>query len=877
MQNAQTSAIRIAGVYLLISGVWILFSDQALAVSVGDRQMLTLLQTYKGWAFVGLSTLLIYLLLRRELHARGVTEAALRASEERYRLISENTGDVIWLLDLATGKFTYVSPSVERLRGYTPAQVIAQPMDAALTPESAQLVAASLPARIAALGVGDESVRVQTHRIDQPHRDGTIIPTEVVTTLLTDAAGRVTTVLGVTRDVRERVRAEAHLARLNRALRTISECNQLLVRIGDEPQLLDAICGVLIRLGGYRMAWVGYAETDAVCTVRVVAHQGFDDGYLEQAQITWADDERGHGPTGTAIRTGKAVIAHHIPTAPDFAPWRAAATQHGFASSIALPLRADDQTFGALNIYAAAPDAFAEDEVKLLSELADDLAYGITALRTRAAHQAMLAQYRELLEQAADGIFLADAQGKYLLANRAACEMLGYTQAELLRLTVYDVIAPEEQAITPVRWAELRAGKTITSERLLVKKDGTRVPVEIRGKLLPDGRMQSIVRDVTEHRRAEQALRESEARFRVIFEQAAVGVAQVVSRTGKYVAVNQRHCDIVGYTQAEMLGKTFQDITYPADLQPDLDLMQDLLAGKIHSFTMEKRYLHRNGSLVWVNLSVSPMWGAGEEPHYHIAVVEDITERKRVESEIRQLNTELERRVAERTAQLEATNKELESFSYSVSHDLRAPLRTIDGFSQALLEDYAADLAAEGKHYLERIRAATHRMSNLIDEMLTLARVTRSEMRRSSVDLSVLARGIAGELTKAQPTRVVEFVLGEGLRVEGDARLLHIALENLLGNAWKFTAHHPRAHIEFGTMTQDTGETVFFVRDDGAGFDMAYAAKLFGAFQRLHSPTDFPGTGIGLATVQRIVHRHGGRVWAHSEVERGATFYFTLG
>ncbi|HEY73406.1 MAG TPA: GAF domain-containing protein [Thermoflexia bacterium] len=242
---------------------------------------------------------------------------------------------------------------------------------------------------------------------------------------------------------------------------------------------------------------------------------------------------------------------------------------------------------------------------------------------------------------------------------------------------------------------------------------------------------------------------------------------------------------------------------------------------------------------------------------------------------IRRYAAQLEQRVAERTAELTAVNKELESFAYSVSHDLRAPLRSIDGFSHALQEDYPDKLDATGQDYLNRVRAASQRMGQLIDDLLKLSRLTRGQMRREQIDLSGLAREIAGELRETQPGRAAEFVIEPDLAADGDARLLRVMLQNLLGNAWKFTAHHPRARIEFG-VTEHDGERAYFVRDDGAGFDMAYADKLFGAFQRLHTRTEFEGSGIGLATVQRIVYRHGGRVWAKGAVEQGATFYFTL-
>ena len=236
---------------------------------------------------------------------------------------------------------------------------------------------------------------------------------------------------------------------------------------------------------------------------------------------------------------------------------------------------------------------------------------------------------------------------------------------------------------------------------------------------------------------------------------------------------------------------------------------------------------------------------------------------------------ELERLVAERTRDLASANQELEAFSYSVAHDLRAPLRSIDGFSQALLEDYADKVDAEGRKYLQQVRESAQEMARLIDDLLMLSRVTRSELRRAQVDLTAIARSVLVRLQRNEPERTVELIISDGLIADADARLLGVLLENLLGNAWKFTSKRPVARIEVGARQED-GRPVYFVRDDGAGFDMAYAEKLFGVFQRLHSDAEFEGTGIGLATVQRIVRRHSGRVWAEGEVGRGATVYFTL-
>ena len=356
----------------------------------------------------------------------------------------------------------------------------------------------------------------------------------------------------------------------------------------------------------------------------------------------------------------------------------------------------------------------------------------------------------------------------------------------------------------------------------------------------------------------------------------------------KHTAIHSlRHDQIFGYEEplADWSYEKFLTHVHPEDSERVDRLFQAGVAAKTQ-WDFECRITRHDGALRWIWVHGNVFTSAAGESERMIGMVSDITERKNIEEEIRQLNVNLERRVLERTAELQAANQELEAFSYSVSHDLRAPLRSIDGFSQAVLEDYADKLGDQGKDYLKRVRTATQRMGHLIDDMLTLSRVTRAEMRRETVELSALATDVIEELQKSEPLRRVDWQIEPGLIAEGDARLLRVALVNLLGNAWKFTSKTANAKIEFGAASDPDagnapipntqGAPSFFVRDNGVGYDMRYAGKLFGAFQRLHLVSDFPGTGIGLATVQRIVYRHDGRVWAEGAVGKGATFYFTL-
>jgi PAS domain S-box-containing protein len=410
-------------------------------------------------------------------------------------------------------------------------------------------------------------------------------------------------------------------------------------------------------------------------------------------------------------------------------------------------------------------------------------------------------------------------------------------------------------------------------ETTLIRKDGMPLIVELGTRVIEYAgkpALSVVIRDVTKRKQAEEALRHSEEYFRALTEN-VLDVIVVLNRDASVRYKSPSFEQMVGKDRASK--KPFEFV-HPDDIPNATETFAQLTQNPGATVHTEIRGQHRDGSwhtfeVIGKNLLDDPAVAG------IVANFRDITERKLAEQEVHRLNEELEQRVIERTTQLQAVNKELEAFAYSVSHDLRAPLRSIDGFSQILMEDYTDKLDDEGKDYLQRVRSASQRMGELIDDILSLSRVTRGEMRYESVDLSALAETIRTELQQSQPERQVEFTTTPGLVARGDSHLLRAALDNLLGNAWKFTKTRAPARLEFG-MVKNNGQLAYFVRDNGVGFDMAYADKLFGAFQRLHSPSEFEGTGIGLATVQRIIHRHGGNIWAESVVDQGTTFYFTL-
>lgn len=488
-----------------------------------------------------------------------------------------------------------------------------------------------------------------------------------------------------------------------------------------------------------------------------------------------------------------------------------------------------------------------------------------------------------IVSLAADAIISVDQDQCIVIFNYGAEQIFGYTAAEILGQPLDKLI--------PARYVEAHRDhiRRFTADpdtsramnrRMGIhgrRKDGSEFPAEASiSKVEENGKIQLTVflRDISERVQSAQALLQKEELLTMVGSMAKVGGWEFDARTlqGAWTEEVARIHDLDPKTQPNVeIGLQF----YLGESRRIIESAVDNAIKHAQPYDLELEIMSAKGKHKWIRTIGQPVtqdgvvvkvWGS----------FQDISERKCIEEDIRNLNQTLERKVTERTAELTAVNKELEAFSYSVSHDLRAPLRAIDGFSQAVIEDCADRLDAQSMDYLNRVRSATQRMGSLIDDMLVLARVTRSEMQREDVDLSQLADEVLSELDKAEPARQVDRRIEPGLIAQGDARLLRLALVNLLGNAWKYTTNEPQPHIEFGALPNALGVTVYFVRDNGAGFDMAYADKLFGAFQRLHLATEFPGTGVGLAIVQRIVHRHGGKIHGEGVTGRGATFYFTL-
>jgi PAS domain S-box-containing protein len=347
----------------------------------------------------------------------------------------------------------------------------------------------------------------------------------------------------------------------------------------------------------------------------------------------------------------------------------------------------------------------------------------------------------------------------------------------------------------------------------------------------------------------------------------------IVNAEGKIIGSNVHAEKLFGYSGQELQGQSMAILVPERFRQTQRHYYASYFSQRGDRAPMTSQEfcgLHKDGREFPIEISTKPL--AVEQGSVVTSAIRDVTQRKQVEQQIHRLNAEL----GQRATELEAANRELEAFSYSVSHDLRSPLQNIDSFSQILMQDYANRLDADGRDYVQRLRGSCQHMGDIIDALLALSNMMRTELRLEHVDLSALARAAAADCRQKNPDRVVDWTIADGLTADGDAQLLRVILENLFGNAWKFTAKRPKARIEFGALPQSDGVPVFFVRDDGAGFDMTRASTLFTPFKRLHDQSEFSGTGIGLATVQRVIQRHHGKIWAEGAVDHGATFCFTL-
>lgn len=819
---------------------------------------------------------------------------ALRESEAQFRALFHNAGMGIALVDM-DGHPVHSNPALQVMLGYSDDELREMAFTEFTHPDDAAKDMNLYRELIAG--------RRDVYRIEKRYyrKDGQLIYADLTVTLIRNPEGIPQFGIGIVEDITERKAAEDALRTSQTELKERNEILAALNTVADRVyRSLDlhavaqeAVEAIMRYTGSPSVAFFLLNETEP--GLNLIYGKGFSEKALSMASSLPLEGSL----SGITVDRGNVVTSVDIATDDRVEPaTRDALIAQGLNAVASVPLLFSNRVLGVINLIFENTRNFSELERETLLALGKTIGLAVANAihvkqiedeveeRKRTANE--LQQEREflkaILDNIQDGIVACNAEGTLTLFNQATEKFHGLPQKPLPPekwTEHYDLYMPD--GATPMRREDIPLFRALNGETV---RDVEMVIAPNRGKprtLIANGQafydqngmaLGAVVsmNDITEQKRAEHALRESEERYRRIVETAEEGI-WVIDADNNTSFVNRKMMDMLGYTEQEMLGKR-------------LDMFMDIEGQAIASGYLERRragiseqhdfkFKRKDGTDLWALIGTNPI--LDDEGRYMgaLAMITDITSRRQAEEEIRKLNEDLEERVRRRTAELEASNRELESFSYSVSHDLRAPLRGIDGWSLALLEDYGKTLDPTAREYLDRVRSEAQRMGELIDDLLTLARVMRSEMQWDQIDLSGIAENQARAMQELEPDRKVKWRIQQGITSQGDPRLLGLVLQNLIGNAWKFTSRHDTAWVEFG-ITERDDRRVFFIRDDGAGFDMTYAEKLFTPFQRLHRPVDFPGTGVGLAITQRIIQRHGGRIWAEAAVEQGATFYFTL-
>jgi PAS domain S-box-containing protein len=829
-------------------------------------------------------------------------EAALAESEQLFRLTFEQApiGAALVGLDF---RFQRVNARFAEMTGYTASELLERGFPDVTHPDDAADDVTEVRRLVA--GEIEEYAREKRY----VRKDGSIVWGDVVVRPVAGDDGRPLALIAMVADITTRREAQlAVLRERDRAQSYLDIAGVMLVAIGADQNVLLAnrkTCEVLERdeaeIVGSNWFDVILPEADRETILDLFAQLMADNvapwGYVENRVLTSTGAERLIAWHNTVIKGEDGTIVATLSSGEDITARRQTEQLLALPSEIlgiiAAPIAVRETAAG---IVAALRQATGFDAVGIRLQEAEDYPFIASVGYTDEfleAENALAVRYPDggLCREANGSVSLECTCGLVIAGDIDAANPLftpGGSAWTNDSLPFLDVPPEDDPRLHPrnrcihvgfrsLALVPLRAGEEILGLlHLADRRTGRFTPDSIR---FFEGVGASIGAGLAS-RRVQEELRESEERLRTVLLAVSEGIV-LQARDGRVLLWNEGAERVFGVSQSEIVGESALGRDWGAIREDGSDWppaehpsMQALRTGESQSNVVMG--VRQAGAVRWINVNAQPLF-LPDEAEAYAAVVSfaDITERRQAEDEIRRLNAELTERVVNRTEQLDATTRELEALAYSIAHDVRAPLRSIDGFSAAAIEDEGDRLSPEGVEDLRRVRTAAQTLARLLDDLMGLSHVSQRELVRQAVDLSALALAVAAENAADHPSRVVEFIVPSGLIADADPNLLRLILRELLGNAWKFTAPHDSARVEVGAVDAD-GERAFFVRDDGVGFDMRYAEHLFGAFQRMHQPEEFEGDGVGLATVQRLVRRHGGRACAEAEPGKGATFFFTL-
>ena len=688
---------------------------------------------------------------------------------------------------------------------------------------------------------------------------------------------------------KEQIKFAEGIQKLNRIYAVLSEINKAIIHIHEKQTLFEEVCNIAVETGRFSFACIGIIDESSK-ELLPVASAGDFNNYLDKINISLNGEPKTNCPVYKTIREGKHFICNFIGQNNHLAACQDMAFNQGYRSSASFPIKVSGVIRGVISLYSKEPNFFVEEECELLDEITGDISFALEFAENEDERKKMLnslriseEKFRSVFEHSAVGKLILSMDG-ILITNTAFREILGYTTKELSKLIWQDITYPDDIPEHQKNINALVSGEksSVKWNKRYIHKSGRVIWADVSMALQRDNNGQPLlfittINDITEKKKNEISLRESEAFIKTVLDNLPIGVAvNSVDPDVTFEYMNDNFSKFYRTTKEKLSNPDgFWEAVYE---EPEFRemikkrVLDDCASGNPEDMYWEDIPIFRKGEGTFFITAMNiPVPGK----NLMISTVRDVTKNKRAEEEIRRLNSNLERKVLERTAQLEASNKELEAFSYSVSHDLRTPLRAISGYSKILTEDFSSMLNEEGKRLTGLINKNAVNMGILIEDLLKFSKMSRQETIKSNIYMHEMANSIYHELVSEKEKENINFTILKIPDAFGDPSLIKQVWRNLIGNAIKFSSTKSNPAIEIGTIKSDT-ENIYYVKDNGIGFNMEHSHKLFGVFKRLNNAKEFEGTGVGLANVQRIINRHGGRVWAEGKEGEGAVLYFSL-